>query len=211
MDMKRIAVLASGRGSNFQAIIDGVGSGAINGTICRLITDNPSARSIERAKLAGIPVTIVDYAGCGGREIYNRKLCTAMEEAEADLFVLAGYMRILDQATVKKFPGMMINIHPSLLPSFKGLHAHRQALDYGVKLSGCTVHFVDEEMDHGAIIVQCAVPVLDGDTEDALAERILEKEHGALTGAVALFCDDRLVIENRKVRIIGPQESLPRK
>ena len=154
MDMKNIAVLASGRGSNFQAIIDGVEAGAIKGRLCRLIVDNPSAYSIERAKAAGIPVCIIDYSKYHERNEYNLELRKSMEDANADLFVLAGYMRILDPDTVRHFSGKMINIHPALLPAFKGLHAQRQAIEYGVRISGCTVHFVDEEMDHGAIIAQ---------------------------------------------------------
>lgn len=207
MDMKNIAVLASGRGSNFQAIIDGVDSGYIKGRICCLITDNPSALAIEKAKDADIPVKIVDYRKFSDREQYNSELCRAMTGSGADLFVLAGYMRILDQGTVRLFPGRMINIHPALLPSFKGLHAQRQAIDYGVRVSGCTVHFVDEEMDHGAIIAQSCVPVLEDDTKDTLSDRILIEEHKALSKAVALFCEDRLKIEERAVRILEKPET----
>jgi phosphoribosylglycinamide formyltransferase 1 len=206
MDMKNIAVLASGRGSNFQAIIDGVESGSIKGRISCLITDNPSAYSIKRAEKAGIPVKVIDYGKYANRNDYNSALRKAMEDAGPDLFILAGYMRLLDNDTVRKFPGKMINIHPALLPSFKGLHAQKQAIDYGVKISGCTVHFVDEEMDHGAIITQIPVPVLDEDTEDSLSDRILEEEHKALRESVALFCEDLLKIENRKVRILSGKE-----
>lgn len=202
MDMKNIAVLASGRGSNFQAIIDGVDQGSIKCRLCCLITDNPSAHSIKRAEEADIPVRIIDFKGYTDRKDYNTALCKAMEDTDADLFVLAGYMRILDTKTVRQFSGKMMNIHPALLPSFKGLHAQRQALEYGVKISGCTVHFVDEEMDHGAIIRQIPVPVMDDDTEESLSERILKQEHKALQESVALFCEDRLRIENRKVRIL---------
>ncbi|WP_084600726.1 phosphoribosylglycinamide formyltransferase [Methanolacinia paynteri] len=206
MDMKNIAVLASGRGTNFQAIIDGVDSGLIKGRICCLITDNPSAYSIERAEKAGIPVKVIDFSSFGSRTDYNSALRRRMEETGADLFVLAGYMRLLDDDTVRQFPGKMINIHPALLPSFKGLHAHKQAIEYGVKISGCTVHFVDEEMDHGAIIAQSPVPVMDDDTEDSLAERILKEEHKALQRSVALFCEDLLRIENRKVKILSAKK-----
>ncbi len=202
MDMKNIAVLASGRGSNFQAIIDGVEAGAIKGRLCRLIVDNPSAYSIERAKAAEIPISIIDYSKYHERNEYNLELRKSMEDANADLFVLAGYMRILDPDTVRHFSGKMINIHPALLPAFKGLHAQRQAIEYGVRISGCTVHFVDEEMDHGAIIAQSHVPVFENDTEETLSERILEEEHKTLSESVALFCEERLKIENRKVRIL---------
>lgn len=206
MDMKNIAVLASGRGSNFQAIIDGVDSGSIKGRISCLITDNPSAYSIKRAEKAGIPVKVIDYGKYANRDDYNSAFRKAMEETGADLFVLAGYMRLLDNDTARQFSGKMINIHPALLPSFKGLHAQRQAIEYGVKISGCTVHFVDEEMDHGAIIMQTPVPVTDDDTEDSLSDRILEEEHKALRRSVALFCDDLLKIENRKVKILPGME-----
>lgn len=207
MDMKNIAVLASGRGTNFQAIIDGVDSGSIRGKICCLITDNPSAYSIERAKNAGLAVRVVDCDKYQNRKDYNSALRKTMEETDADLFILAGYMRILDPDTVRQFSGKMINIHPALLPSFKGLHAQRQAIEYGVKITGCTVHFVDEEMDHGAIITQTPVPVMEDDTEETLSVRILEEEHKALLQSVALFCEDRLEIEDRKVRILDKQGS----
>ena len=200
--MKRIAVVASGRGSNFQAVTDAIRNGIIPAECVALITDNPKAYALERAKKAGVPCTIIDYATFPSREVYERALLIAMQEAHADLFVLAGYMRILGSSIVRAFPGKMINIHPALLPSFSGLHAQRQAIQYGVKLAGCTVHFVDESLDGGPIILQECIPVLDADDEDALAERILMHEHQCLPEAIRLFCEDRLVIEGRKVRIL---------
>ena len=200
--MKRIAVVASGRGSNFQAVTDAIRNGKIPAECVALITDNPKAYALERAKKAGVPCTIIDYATFPSREVYERALLIAMQEAHADLFVLAGYMRILGSSIVRAFPGKMINIHPALLPSFTGLHAQRQAIQYGVKLAGCTVHFVDESLDGGPIILQKCVPVLDLDDEDALAERILMHEHKCLPEAIRLFCEDRLVIEGRKVRVL---------
>jgi phosphoribosylglycinamide formyltransferase-1 len=199
--MKRIAVVASGRGSNFQAVIDAIRNGKVPAECVALITDNPKAYAIERAKKAGIPCRIIDYATFPSREVYERALLAAMQDVNADLFVLAGYMRILGASIVKAFPGKMINIHPALLPSFTGLHAQRQAFQYGVKVSGCTVHFVDESLDGGPIILQQCVQVLETDDEDALAERILLHEHECLPEAIRLFCEDRLVIEGRKVRI----------
>ncbi len=198
---KRIAVLASGRGSNFQAVIDAIACGQVPGLCIALITDNPRAYAIERAKKAGIPVTIVDYSSFTSRKEYEVCLLEAMENARADLFILAGYMRILGGEIARKFPGKMINIHPALLPSFTGLHAQRQAILHGVKVSGCTVHFVDECLDGGPVILQRCVPVLEGDDEDTLADRILEQEHLCLPEAVRLFCEDRLTIEGRVVRI----------
>ena len=198
---KRIAVLASGRGSNFQAVIDAIGRGQVPAECAALITDNPDAYALERAHKAGIPCRIIDYAAFPSREAYERALLSAMHGAGADLFVLAGYMRILGASIVRAFPGKMINIHPALLPSFTGLHAQRQAVQHGVKVTGCTVHFVDESLDGGPIILQSCVPVLDSDDEDALAERVLEQEHACLPEAIRLFCEERLLIEGRRVRI----------
>ncbi|KQC05734.1 MAG: phosphoribosylglycinamide formyltransferase [Methanoculleus sp. SDB] len=202
--MKRIAVIASGRGSNFQAVIDRVSDGYIPGTCVRLITDNPHAFAIERARNAGIPVSIVDFTSFPDKKEYEAALLAAMEECEADLFILAGYMRILGQEIVRRYSGCMMNIHPALLPSFSGLHAQRQALDYGVKVAGCTVHFVDEGMDTGPIIIQRCVSVCADDDEERLSIRILQEEHAALPEAVKLFCEDRLTIEGRKARILPP-------
>ena len=197
--MKRIAVLASGRGSNFQALIDRVADRAIPAEICCLITDNPKAYAIERAEQADIPVKVVDMSSCSDRAAYDCALEAAMTETGADLFILAGYMRLLSKETVRRFALKMINIHPALLPSFSGLHAQQQAIDYGVKVAGCTVHFVDEGMDSGPVILQRCVPVLDNDTEKTLAERILIEEHHALPEAVRLFCMDRLQVTGRRV------------
>lgn len=198
---KRIAVLASGRGSNFQAVIDAIRDGRVPATCVRLITDNPGAYAIERAKQAGVPCTIIDYTSFPSWDAYERALLPAMQDCNADLFVLAGYMRIVGKEVVKAFAGQMINIHPALLPSFPGLHGQRQAILHGVKVSGCTVHFVDESLDGGPIIIQQCVPVLKVDDEDALAARILDHEHRCLPEAIRLFCEGRLVIDGRRVRI----------
>ena len=198
---KRIAVIASGRGSNFQAVIDVIAAGKIPAACVALITDNPKAYAIQRAKKAGIPVIVVDYASFPSRDEYERALLAAMQRVSPDLVILAGYMRIVGPEIVQAFPGRMMNIHPALLPSFTGLHAQRQAAHHGVKVSGCTVHFVDETLDGGPIILQCSVPVLDDDDEDSLADRILKQEHKCFPEAIRLFCEGRLVIEGRKVRI----------
>jgi phosphoribosylglycinamide formyltransferase-1 len=203
---KRITVVASGRGSNFQAVIDAIAAGKINATCVALITDNPEAFAIRRAQDADIPSVIIDYRTFPSREGYERALLSAMQQTEADLFVLAGYMRILGSPIVRAFPGKMVNIHPALLPGFPGLHAQRQALFHGVKIAGCTVHFVDESLDGGPIILQDCVPVLDDDDEDSLAGRILEKEHQCYPEAIRLYCEDRLQIEGRKVRILPSEE-----
>jgi phosphoribosylglycinamide formyltransferase-1 len=198
---KRIAVIASGRGSNFQALIDAARSGYFPAVIARLITDNPEAHAIRRAKNAGIPVSVLDFGSFPGKEAYEEALKDEMEECDADLFVLAGYMRILPAAIVRAFPGRIMNIHPALLPSFPGLHAQRQALEYGVRVSGCTVHFVDEGTDTGPIILQRCIPVEEGDDEEALSNRILVEEHRILTEAVRLFCEERIRLAGRRVMI----------
>jgi phosphoribosylglycinamide formyltransferase-1 len=199
---KKIAVLASGRGSNFQALIDAARSGYFPAVIARLITDNSEAYAIRRARDAGIPVSVLDFSSFPGKEAYEVALKEMMEECDADLFVLAGYMRILPAAIVRTFPGRIMNIHPALLPSFPGLHAQLQAVEYGVKVSGCTVHFVDEGTDTGPIIIQRCIPVEEGDDEEALSNRILVEEHRILTEAVRLFLEGRLRLEGRKVIIL---------
>ncbi|MGD0535412.1 MAG: phosphoribosylglycinamide formyltransferase [Methanoregula sp.] len=197
---KRIVVVASGRGSNFQAIIGALQRGSIPAECVALVTDNPKAYAIERAQGANIPVVVVDYSSFATRELYEQALFTALKDTRPDLVVLAGYMRIVGSAIVREYAGKMMNIHPALLPSFTGLHAQRQALEHGVKLTGCTVHFVDESLDGGPIILQRCVRVMDDDDEDTLANRILIQEHLALPEAVRLFCEDRLSIEGRKVK-----------
>jgi phosphoribosylglycinamide formyltransferase 1 len=198
---KRIAVLASGRGSNFQAVLEAIDARYIPAACAALITDNPEAYAISRAQNAGVPVIVLEYASFPSKESYEHALLAAMQQQEADLFVLAGYMRILGTAIVQAFPGKIVNIHPALLPAFTGLHAQRQAVAYGVKVAGCTVHFVDENLDCGPIILQKCVPVLEDDDEDSLADRILVEEHTLYPEAIRLFCEDRLEIVGRTVRI----------
>jgi phosphoribosylglycinamide formyltransferase 1 len=198
---KRIAVLASGRGSNFQAVLEAIDARSIPAVCVALITDNPEAYAISRAQAAGVPVIVLGYASFPSKESYEHALLAAMRQQEADLFVLAGYMRILGTAIVQAFPKKIVNIHPALLPGFTGLHAQRQAVEYGVKVAGCTVHFVDENLDCGPIILQKCVPVLEDDDEDSLADRILREEHVCYPEAIRLFCEDRLEITGRIVRI----------
>lgn len=198
---KRIVVLASGRGTNFQAVIDAIAARRIPAACVALITDNPKADAIDRAHNAGVPIIVLDYAFFPSREAYEDALLDAMQQQKADLFVLAGYMRILGTAIVQAYPQKIVNIHPALLPSFTGLHAQRQALEYGVKVAGCTVHFVDENLDCGPIILQRCVPVLMGDDEDSLADRILAEEHTCYPEAIRLFCEERLEIVGRTVQI----------
>ncbi len=200
--MKKLVVLASGRGSNFQAVIDALGRGNIPAECSGLVTDNPSAYAITRAERAGIPVYIVDFSSFPSKDEYERELQSVLHNLSADLYILAGYMRIVDAGTVRAFAGKMINIHPALLPSFPGLHAQHQALAYGVKISGCTVHFVDEGMDSGPVILQSCIPVFEDDNEETLAERILAQEHRCLPEAIRLFCEGRLIIDGRRVHIL---------
>lgn len=198
---KRIVVLASGRGSNFQAVIDAITARRIPASCVALITDNPKAYAIERAQNADVPVFVLDYRSFASRGAYEHALLATMRQQQADLFVLAGYMRILGLEIVQAFPLKIVNIHPALLPSFTGLHAQRQAFAYGVKVAGCTVHFVDENLDCGPIILQKCVPVLKGDDEDSLTDRILVEEHACYPEAIRLFCEGRLEIIGRTVRI----------
>lgn len=202
--MMRCAVLASGRGSDFQAICDAVAIGTCPVELVRLITDNPSAQAIERAGRAGVPVAVVDRAAYPDREAYEEALRAAMASSGAELFVLAGYMRLLSPETVRAFPNRMINIHPALLPAFPGLRAPAQAVEHGVRFSGCTVHLVTEEMDAGPIILQACVPVHEDDDADSLGARILAEEHRILPEAIRLYAEGRLVREGRRVRILPP-------
>jgi phosphoribosylglycinamide formyltransferase 1 len=194
-------VLASGRGSNFQAIIDRVGDHSIPARCAALITDNPQAVAITRAKKAGIPVYVVDFRSFSDKQAYEQSLLQVMQRINPDLVVLAGYMRIFGPGIVSEYSGRMINIHPSLLPSFSGLHVQQQAIQYGVKVSGCTVHFVTDDLDAGPIIIQRTVPVLPDDNGETLADRILVEEHIALPEAVRLFFEGKLKILGRTVQI----------
>jgi phosphoribosylglycinamide formyltransferase-1 len=197
--MKGFAVLASGRGSNFQALIDAMETGALPAPCLRLITDNPSSYAILRAEKAGIPVTVVDFGSFPDRTAYERALLLEMRATGAGLFVLAGYMRILGREIVVAFPHRILNIHPALLPSFPGLHAQQQALDHGVRVSGCSVHLVDSGTDTGPIVLQRCVRVEQDDTEETLAARILAEEHRILPEAVRLFLEGRLEVRGRRV------------
>jgi len=194
-----IAVLVSGRGSNFQAIIDACEAGEIDGFIECMVSDSKTAPALDRAKRHGVKAVFLDPKQFPDKESYDRNLADLLEEHSVDLICLAGFMRILGPNLVRKFSGKIMNIHPSLLPSFQGLHAQRQALTYGVKRAGCTVHFVDEGVDTGPIIFQESVPVCDTDTEEDLSNRILKEEHKLYVKAIKAFAENRLRIENRRV------------
>ena len=203
MNTLKIGVLASGRGTNFQAIIDAIESGRIRARIQLLVTDNPEAFSIERAKKHGIEHVVMRPKDYGSRDEYFREIAAELKKRGVDLVILAGFMRIVGKPVLDAYPNRVMNIHPALLPSFPGLHGQKQANDYGVKMSGCTVHFVDEGMDTGPVIIQAAVPVQDDDTEETLSERILRLEHKIFPGAIRLFSEVRIEVDGRKVRIKG--------
>jgi phosphoribosylglycinamide formyltransferase-1 len=198
---KKLGVLASGRGSNLQSIMDNIKEGKLDAKIAVVICDKPEAKALDRARAAGIAAVLVDRKKFADKESFEDALLKELEKYGAEIIILAGFMRILSSKFVNAHKNAILNIHPSLLPSFKGAHAHRDVLAYGAKVSGCTIHFVDEGMDSGAIILQESVPVFDDDTEDTLAARVLEKEHKLYPLAIKLVIEDRLVIEGRTVKI----------
>ena len=196
-----LGVLCSGRGTNLQSIIAAVESGQIRAKIGLVLTDKPEAKALERAEKAGIPHVCVNRKACADKQEFEENLVAELQKAGVTLVILAGFMRILSPYFVRSFKNRIMNIHPSLLPSFGGAHAHRDVLAYGVKVSGCTIHFVDEGMDSGPIILQDIVPVLDDDTEDTLAARVLVKEHILYPKAIELYINGRLEIDGRHVKL----------
>ena len=197
MPKEKIGVLCSGRGSNLASIIDAVERGDIRAEIAVVLADKADAYALTRAREHGIPAE---------REDFERALLEQLHAHGVTLVALAGFMRILSPLFVRAYAGRILNIHPALLPSFPGAHAHRDALAYGVKVSGCTVHFVDEGTDSGPIILQAAVPVAEGDTEDSLAARVLKEEHRIFPAAIRLYVDGRLRTDGRQVHILPPAE-----
>ena len=196
---KRIAVLLSGRGSNFEALADSLAAGRIpDAEITIVVSNREGAPGIERAKARGLATRVLPSKGLE-REAFDRQVVAVLNEYATDLVCLAGYMRLLSPYFVKAFPNRILNIHPSLLPSFPGLESQRQALEYGVKFAGCTVHFVDENLDAGPIILQAVVPVADTDTEDTLSEKILREEHRIYSEAVRIVLEGKFRIEGRRV------------
>ncbi|HEV2299165.1 MAG TPA: phosphoribosylglycinamide formyltransferase [Candidatus Acidoferrales bacterium] len=202
---KRIGVLLSGRGSNFEALAESVRAGRIPGAeIAIVISHREGAPGIERARARGIPAEVIPSKGLE-REAYDRQVVAALQAKHVDLVCLAGYMRLLSPYFIQAFRGRILNIHPSLLPAFPGLEAQRQALEHGVKIAGCTVHFVDETLDAGPIILQAAVPVRDDDTEESLSARILAEEHRIYSEAVRIVLEGRYRIEGRRVIILSAE------
>jgi len=198
---KKIGVVVSGRGSNLQSIIDHIAEGKLNVEVAVVVSDHKEAFALERAAKAGIPTAVVERKGCKDKAEFEDKIDAALRDKGAEVVVLAGFMRILTGHFISRWENKIINIHPALLPSFKGVDAQGQAVDYGVKIAGCTVHFVDEGTDTGPIILQKAVPVYDDDTEETLAARILIEEHKALPEAIQLWADGKLTIKGRKVYV----------
>ena len=199
MGKLRLGVMASGRGSNLQSIMDAAAAGKIKAEVAVVFSDNKDAFALERARKAGIPALHLNPGDFGAKDEYEKAVLEILHEHGVQLVCLAGYMRIVGRVILDAFPNRVINIHPALLPSFPGLHGQQQAWEYGVKFSGCTVHFVDEGMDTGPIIIQAVVPVYDDDTVDTLADRILEQEHKIYPEAIGLIAEGRLRLEGRKV------------
>lgn len=197
----KIGVLASGGGTNLQAIIDRCADGSLSAEIAVVISNNPDAGALDRAARGNIPTLCINHRDFSDRQDFDRKVVAALQEADVELVVLAGFMRIIGEAFLTAFPNRIINIHPALLPAFPGLHVQRKAIEYGARFSGCTVHFVDGGVDTGPIILQAVVPVFENDTEESLSARILQQEHLIYPRAIELFAHGRLTVDGRQVRI----------
>jgi phosphoribosylglycinamide formyltransferase-1 len=196
--VKRLGVLISGRGSNFEAIADRIAAGTLDASIAVVISNRAEARGLEAARQRGLNAVCILSKGLD-REIYDRLLLDELRKHQVDLVCLAGFMRLLSANFIRQFPHRILNIHPSLLPAFPGLDAQRQAFDHGVKITGCTVHFVDEELDAGPILIQAVVPVLDGDTIESLSARILTEEHRVYSEAIGIVLGGKYRIVGRRV------------
>ncbi len=196
-----IGVLVSGSGSNLQAIIDNAEKGLLDADIRVVISNNPDAYALERAKKHNIPAVVIEHSDFSEREVFDRKMIEVLRSHSVELVVMAGFMRVLSSMFLKTFPMKVINIHPAILPSFPGLHGQERAFEYGVKFSGCSVHFADEGVDTGPIIIQAVVPVYDSDTDETLSARILKEEHRIYSQAIQFYAEGKLEVVGRKVRI----------
>ena len=201
-----LGVLASGRGSNLQSILDEIAAGRLDARARVVVGDVAEAYALERARGAGVPAICVDPRGPGGKEAFEARIVEILREHGVELVVLAGYMRVCGTVLLQAFAGRIINIHPSLLPAFPGLHVQRQALEHGARFSGCTVHFVDAGVDTGPIVAQAVVPVLDDDTEETLAARILRQEHRLYPHSIRLIAENRLRLVGRRVFVDAPAQ-----
>lgn len=196
-----LGVLISGGGTNLQAVVDAIQCGGLPAQIRLVVSNRKDAYGLARARRQRLPTALVPHSDFPSREDFERRLVTLLRQAGVDLVILAGFMRLLSASFIRAFPHRILNIHPALLPAFPGLHAQRQALAHGVRISGATVHLVDEEMDHGPIIMQAAVPVYPDDTEDSLRERILRQEHRIYPAAIKLFAEGRVQVDGRTVSL----------
>ncbi|HRE18081.1 MAG TPA: phosphoribosylglycinamide formyltransferase [Rhodocyclaceae bacterium] len=204
--MKKVVILISGRGSNMEALMRARDAGELPVNIVAVLSNRADARGLVTAEAAGIATQALDHKAYPDRAAFDAALAQAIDAYAPDLVVLAGFMRILTEGFVRHFDGRLLNIHPSLLPAFPGLDTHQRALDEGVRIHGCTVHFVTPALDHGPVVIQAAVPVLDGDDEAALAARVLAQEHRIYPQAVRWFAEGRLHLENGKVRLATAQD-----
>ena len=205
--MKNIVILISGRGSNMEALIAARDAGNLPVNIAAVISNRPDAAGLATAAKAGIVTHYIDHKAFAGREAFDAALAECIDGFVPDLVVLAGFMRILSEGFVRHYEGRLMNIHPSLLPAFPGLHTHQRALDEGVRIHGCTVHFVTPTLDHGPVIIQAAVPVLDSDDEASLAARVLRQEHRIYPLAVRWFAEGKLTLDNGRVRLAADPAS----
>ena len=214
--LARITVLVSGRGSNLEALLAAERAGAFRGSVTHVVSNRPGVGALDIARAYGVSTEVVDHRAYATREAFDAALVAAIDRSEPDLVVLAGFMRVLGREAVEHYAGRLVNIHPSLLPAYPGLHTHRRALADGAAMHGCTVHFVTPEVDVGPIIAQSALPVRSDDDESSLADRVLALEHELLPAAVSWFCAGRLVVEGTRVRVLddvphaGPSPGTPR-
>jgi len=200
-----LAVLVSGSGTNLQAIIDAIENGRVPAEVRAVVCNRPHALALQRARRHNLPVEVVDHKAFASRESFDERVVALLRDRGVELVCLAGFDRLLSPAFIRGFRDRILNIHPALLPAFPGLHAQRQALDYGVRIAGCTVHLVDEQTDHGPIVIQAAVPVYSDDTLEALTERILAEEHRIYPEAICLFAEGRIRLDGRRVRILNEE------
>ncbi len=204
--MKSIVILISGRGSNMESLLNAAAEGSLPVQVAAVISNRPDAKGLETAAAQDVETCVVDHTRFDSRESFDAAMIKMIDSYSPDLVVLAGFMRILTDGFVRRYEGRLLNIHPSLLPSFPGLHTHRRALEEGVRVHGCTVHFVTPQLDHGPVVVQAAVPVLDGDDEATLAQRVLEQEHQVYPLAVRWFAEDRLKLVDGHVIFEAEQD-----
>ena len=198
---RTLGVLISGRGSNLQAILDAIAEGRLDARVGVVVSNQADAQGLERAEKAGVPTAVLSHKDYDSREAFDEAVFARLKKHDVDVVCLAGFVRILSPVLVRAFPNRVLNIHPSLLPAFVGLHAQRQAVEHGAKVSGCTVHLVDEEVDHGPILLQTPVPVEEGDSEESLSARILEQEHKLYPEAIQLILDGKVRVDGRRAVI----------